>query len=410
MEQYTEHFRLEESQVENYIRAKLPDFFGSGSLSVSEIGDGNINYVFRVRDSGGKSLIIKQADKFIRSSGNAADTDRNRIEAQILQLEHRLSPSHIPTIYLYDPVMCCVIMQDIGDHENLRYALMAHKVFPTLGQDMGEFLADTLIPTTDLLLPPAQKKAAVKDYINPSMCDISERLVFTHPYTDCEGRNKPFPPNRAWLEQELYQDKALKLAAARLKSKFMDNAQALIHGDLHSGSIFVKPGSTMVLDPEFAFYGPAGYDIGNVIAHFAIAWAAAEASMEDSVQKSQYLSFLEDCMVRTLTVFRARALELAGGARDPMFQNPDLQVWLIGDMVSDAAGFAGTEIIRRIIGSAQVKDITTLEEAARLQAERTAVRAAKAMILTMQRQDLDPREFPGALHAAAKCNKAGKKT
>lgn len=402
MEQYTEHFRLEENQVEAYIRTKLPDFFGSGPLAVSEIGDGNINYVFRVRAQDEKSLIVKQADKFIRSSGNAADTDRNRIEAQILQLEHRLSPSHIPTIYLYDPVMCCVIMEDIGDHENLRYALMAHKVFPTLGRDMGEFLADTLIPTSDLLLTPAQKKAAVKDYINPSMCDISERLVFTHPYTNSQGRNKPFPPNQAWLERELYQDEALKLAAAKLKSRFMDNAQALIHGDLHSGSIFVKPGSTMVLDPEFAFYGPAGYDIGNVMAHFAIAWAAAEASMESTPEKDRYLQFLEDTMVTTLTVFHGRAMELAQGATDPMLQGPGFITWFLGDMVSDAAGYAGTEIIRRVIGSAQVKDLTTLAERARLRAERTAVLAAKAMILTMQRQDLAPQEFPQALHTAAK--------
>ena len=402
MEQYTQHFRLNEHQVAAYVRAKLPDFFGKGPLVISEIGDGNINYVFRVRDSGGKSLIIKQADKFIRSSGNAADTDRNRIEAQILQLEHRLSPSHIPTIYLYDPVMCCLIMEDIGDHENLRYALMAHKTFPTLAKDMGEFLADTLIPTTDLLLTPAQKKAAVKDYINPSMCDISERLVFTHPYTDNQGRNRPFPLNQSWLEQELYRDEGLKIAAAKLKSNFMDNAQALLHGDLHSGSIFVKPGSTMVLDPEFAFYGPAGYDIGNVEAHFAIAWAAAEASMEASPEKDRYLQFLEDAMVTTLEVFRTRATELAKGAADPMFRDPAFRTWFIGEMISDAAGYAGTEIIRRVIGSAQVKDLTTLEEGARLRAERTAVRAAKAMILTMQRQDLDPREIPGTLHAAAK--------
>ena len=401
MDHYTEHFRLSEQDAEAYLRARLPDFFGEGPLQVTEIGDGNINYVFRLRDPDGKSLIIKQADRFIRSSGNAADMDRNRIEARILQLEHRLSPAHIPAIYLYDPVMCCVIMQDIGDHENLRYALMAHKTFPTLARDMGEFLADTLIPTTDLLLTPAEKKAAVKDYINPSMCDISERLVFTHPYTDNQGRNKPFGPNRAWLEGALYGDPALKLAAAKLKSGFMDNAQALIHGDLHSGSIFVKPGSTMVLDPEFAFYGPAGYDIGNVIAHFALAWAAAEASMEDGKEKEGYLAYLEDCIVTTLTVFRDRALERAEEARDPMFRDPDYRAWYIDGMLSDAAGYAGTEIIRRIVGSAQVRDITTLANEARVRAERTAIRAAKTMILTMQRRDLDPREIAAALHQGA---------
>ena len=290
MEKYAEHFRLSERDVEEYIRTKLPDYFGEGPLEISEIGDGNINYVFRAKDKTGKSIIIKQADKFVRSTGHSADTDRNRIEAQILQLEYKLSPNHIPVIYLYDPVMCCVVMQDVGDHKNLRYALMNHETYPTLAKDMGQFLADTLISTSDLCLEAQEKKELVKNYINPSMCDISERLVFSEPYTNARGSNQPFAPNKDWLERELYRDPALKLAAAKLKTRFMDNAQALIHGDLHSGSIFVKKGSTMVLDPEFAFFGPAGYDIGNVIAHFAIAWAAAEASMGASEEKMCYLA------------------------------------------------------------------------------------------------------------------------
>ena len=30
---------------------------------------------------------------------------------------------------------------------------------------------------------------------------------------------------------------------------------------------------TKVIDPEFAFYGPMGYDIGNVIGNLFFAWA-----------------------------------------------------------------------------------------------------------------------------------------
>ena len=68
-------------------------------------------------------------------------------------------------------------------------------------------------------------------------------------------------------------DEALHAEVAALRNGFMNNAQALIHGDLHSGSIFANEQGIKVIDPEFAFYGPMGYDIGNVIGNLFFAWA-----------------------------------------------------------------------------------------------------------------------------------------
>ncbi|MGE5495899.1 MAG: phosphotransferase [Burkholderiales bacterium] len=51
-----------------------------------------------------------------------------------------------------------------------------------------------------------------------------------------------------------------------------------MHGDLHTDSIFVKPDSIRVFDPEFAFYGPMGYDIGNVVANMFFAWDNGNAA------------------------------------------------------------------------------------------------------------------------------------
>jgi 5-methylthioribose kinase len=43
-------------------------------------------------------------------------------------------------------------------------------------------------------------------------------------------------------KQALRSDVALKLAVGRLKAKFMDATEALLHGDLHTGSVMVKEG------------------------------------------------------------------------------------------------------------------------------------------------------------------------
>ena len=43
--------------------------------------------------------------------------------------------------------------------------------------------------------------------------------------------------------------------------RFCERAQALLHGDLHTGSVMVTHESTQVLDLELAFYGPMGFDM-----------------------------------------------------------------------------------------------------------------------------------------------------
>ena len=82
------------------------------------------------------------------------------------------------------------------------------------------------------------------------------------------------------MKRELYEDAALHLEIAKIKFEFMNNAQALIHGDLHTGSIFVRQDSTRVFDPEFAFFGPMGYDIGNVVANLIFAYDNGVAAGE----------------------------------------------------------------------------------------------------------------------------------
>lgn len=404
MSRFDHNFSMTPEDIIEYIREKMPDFFDGSKLNCKEIGDGNINYVYRVvSEQTGKSLIVKHAETVTRSTGKQTSTDRNRIEAEILKIERDLAPENVPEIYLYDPIMCCVIMQDIGDHENLRYSLIAHKTYPTLAQDLAVFMAQTLIRTSDLVLPPDQKKAYTGQFINPAMCAITERLVLTDPYRNPEGRNRIFPGNEEFVDRELYGDEALCTEAAKLKFVFQTKAQSLLHGDLHSGSIFVKPGSTMVLDPEFAFYGPAGYDVGNVIAHFVFAWANAEVTMDDAMEKAAFQQWVEKTVEQTLDGFVRKSKQiLQDDCTDPMFRNGEFTDWYLNDILQDTAGFAGTELIRRVVGSAKVKDLECIADPEkRIRMERICIRAAKAFILGRQSGFARGAEYVTALRGAA---------
>jgi len=143
---------------------------------------------------------------------------------------------------------------------------MEHKKFPLFADHITTFMVNTLLLTTDVVMGHKEKKELVKNFINPELCEITEDLVYTEPFFDCP-RNEVLGAAREFAKSEIWGDEGLLLETAKLKFKFMSNAQSLLHGDLHTGSIFIKEDSTKVIDPEFAFYGPAGYDIGNVIAN-----------------------------------------------------------------------------------------------------------------------------------------------
>ena len=56
----------------------------------------------------------------------------------------------------------------------------------------------------------------------------------------------------------------------------MTEAQALIHGDLHTGSIMASEQETFVIDPEFAFVGPMGFDLGAIIGNLLMSYFSHE--------------------------------------------------------------------------------------------------------------------------------------
>lgn len=170
---------------------------------------------------------------------------------------------------------------------------------------------------------------------------------------------------------------------AKLKYKFMNDAQALIHGDLHSGSIFAKPDSTKVIDPEFAFFGPIGYDLGNVVGNFCFAWANAAVTMGDSVERESYIAWLDGAIAGTIDRFalKFQAL-LEAKAADKIARGERYARWFTGTVLEDAAGVAGLEMIRRTVGVAKVADIARIaDEGARTKAERLVMLCAKDFIL-----------------------------
>ena len=380
---YQEHFLLDCDEVISYVKEKnlFPE---NANLTVKEIGDGNINYIFKVENKiDGKSIVLKQADKLLRSSGRPLDLTRSKIEANILRIENNLAPHFVPEIYFYDEIMCVLAMEDISEYKNLRTELIAGKIFPNFADNISEFLSRTLLLTTDLFMNKFEKKKNVKEFINPELCDISECLVFTEPYDNNRNRNIITAGNEEFVENTLYKNEDLHFAILKLREKFMNYSQSLIHGDLHSGSIFINEKGIKIIDPEFSFYGPMAYDIGNVIGNLYFPLYRAKFFMEDSKKKEEFINWLEKCILDIPILFSEKCKLLwEKYSNDKLLKNKKFRDYYIENIVKDSLAYAGTEIIRRTVGDAKVLELISLETSEKkLELERRLINKAILMIM-----------------------------
>lgn len=375
MPNFDTYFLMNESDAIEYAKIKVPQKnWDEATMTCKEIGDGNLNYVFKVQDAKGASVIVKQAGEELRISKDMhIDTDRNRIESEILILQGKLAPGYVPEIYNYDTVMSACCMQDLSDHLIMRTAMLQHKIYPKFAEQISTFMAQVLMGTTDVVMNHQEKKDLQKKFISPELCDITEALVYTEPYNDELGRNNVFPPMADFVKEKLYGDTELQLEVAKLKMDFMTRAQSLIHGDLHTGSIFINEESTMVFDPEFCFYGPMGYDIGNVIANMIFAWCNGDVAGE-----KEFCQWTESVIVDVVNLTMEKMNRYyEEHVTDTMCKTPGYKEYYMGTILADTAAVTGLELIRRTVGMANVKDITTIaDEAARTRAEKICITAA----------------------------------
>jgi 5-methylthioribose kinase len=149
---------------------------------------------------------------------------------------------------------------------------------------------------------------------------------------------------------------------------------------------------TRAIDPEFAFFGPMGFDVGALIGNLLI---AAIAQPYHRANAEPYAAWVLDQAETVWTGFdrRFRALwrtEAAGDAYMPeLFADAADQAALeavrdrtMANLFADSLGFAGCKMIRRVLGLAHVADLETIADPdRRAEAERKVLRLGRRLIL-----------------------------
>lgn len=361
---YSKYFDLDLENAKKYV-VDHTDFFKNkkaDDLHIKEISDGNINHVYRV-DNGQKSLILKQTGKTIRTSGNPLDQHRGHIEERCLEIQRKLSGGQVPEVFDYNETMHVILMEDVSAFKNLRYELKEEHIYSDFDEQITDFMANVLLPTTDLVMDSKEKKELAEDFVNPGTCRITEDLVLTEPYYDYNSRNVFDKSLTHFVEQNLYENSILKANVGELRNNFMNNAQALLHGDLHSGSIFINDSGIKVFDSEFAFYGPMGYDIGNVVGNLLFPYVVKKVYLIKNGKGNQkFINWLHNT-IRSIfdKSFVKMTVKYNEIVKFPFYQERSFKNKYLNAVKADTLGYAGTEIIRRTVGDSKVIEITSIE-------------------------------------------------
>lgn len=202
-------------------------------------------------------------------------------------------------------------------------------------------------------------------------------------------------------KSEIESDLELKLAVLKLKNKYITENQALLHGNLHTGSVLVSPGNTVVLGPTCAAYGPMGFDTGAIIANLLLnyvsqtvlssraesiinsdgnygEWVLSEVNVFWETFCSEFLKLWDDPIEHTGDAFQLSLMHDIRSTSMPLhFVKDDF----LSELLEDTLGFAGIEMLRRLLGTAHVEDLECIGEVElRAQCERHGLEIAKELI------------------------------
>ena len=371
---------LDLATVEGYLdgrpawRSLLPD----GPLTVTEVGDGNLNLVFIVRSAAEperSGLVLKQSLPWVRvfGAGWPLTVERAVHEAHAYERYGAFEHETLPTFHGFDAEQYVLAIEDLSGLRVWRAALNDGEIHPGAAAALGRFVARLAFWTSDVGTPAEERKRQQAAAINPELCRITEDLVFTEPYFEHEHNHHA--PALDGLVQEVRADARLREEVSVLKHAFLTRGEALIHGDLHTGSVMVGGGRTAVIDPEFAFYGPVAFDLGALWANAAIAFVRADRLDRPAAFREHVAAILPDSWAAFTDELRRLWPSRVDRSLDDAFR----ERWT-ASIARDAIGFAGVKAMRRMIGFAHVSDIETLDEPRRSSAAGAVIAIARRLI------------------------------
>ncbi|MEM7548582.1 MAG: phosphotransferase [Bacteroidota bacterium] len=311
--------------IEQYLRKAK--FIKNGELieTTSVPGAGNMNLVLRVTTNQ-RSFILKQARPWVEKYPTiAAPAHRSQVEAQFYQQIQNSTDlqNMMPDLLYEDPESCILLFQDLGDTTDFTEIYNGTPMSRTELRKLTDYLQGL-------------HQTSVQDTItNIEMRKLNHEHIFIIPFLEDNGLDlDQFTPRLKTVAEEIT-DEALRNAAQELGALYLSTGDTLLHGDYYPGSWLKNDEQLFIIDPEFGFHGSKEFDLGVFIAHLII-----------SSQPQKDISYVVEKYAKNINIDHEKVI-----------------------------GFAGIEILRRLLGVAQLP--LTLD----LMGKKRMMERAKEMVL-----------------------------
>lgn len=254
--------------INNYLSDKkwLPD--NETVESVEKPGEGNMNFTLRCETSSGNTFIIKQSRDFVEKFPQVpAPAERVLREAEFYDSikSHKDLSSMTPKITAVDEENHIMLMEDLGESSDYTFLYQEGKSISEAElKNIMHFIAD--------LHSNFNTDNCTNIIQNKDMRKLNHEHIFKFPFQKDNGMNlDDVLPGLEEVKQNIIGNDALQKALQQLGDIYLSDGKHLLHGDYFPGSWLNTQGGLKIIDPEFCFFGPKEFEIGVCMAHLYLA-------------------------------------------------------------------------------------------------------------------------------------------
>lgn len=231
---------------------------------VTIAGAGNMNQVERVGLDDGKSLILKRAHPWVQKYPDIpAPVARAAVEAAFYHaVSGQAAGTAMPAHLGHDTASAANLFEDLGEGRDGMSAYTGEPITRQLIEDVADWMR-----ALHSLPPPFAPILA-----NHAMRELNALHIFDFPLDPNNGFNlDAITPGLQACADTLKHDRAFTAMVATMKARYLGHeGGVLLHGDLYPGSWLTTERGLFIIDPEFCWIGPREWDVGILCAHMRL--------------------------------------------------------------------------------------------------------------------------------------------